>query len=296
MSESTTKFRLVKKGKDPKFDIDNLEHYDLLLQIGFADFQLCITDSRNKKVLLLEDYIMKTVTNQTERVECLEIIFDDHHLLLAGFWNQVKVLVKNRKFVLFPSDFFISDKIGEYLRINTQIDEGFESFFHKSLKSLSLVNIFAVNSRVVDFFNKIYSSKKVEYYHQSSVFINGFKEYTNGNSKSVMCINLDRFSLILFVLQNGQFKYYNQFPIKDFNDYMKYIGMVIKEFNMNVTQDCFYVWGYLSKKSAHYSHLKKYLPNLEFGKRPPNLKFGYVFDEIPEHQYFDLLSFNLLSN
>lgn len=273
-----------------------MEHYNLLLQVGFTDFQLCITDSRNKKILILEDYIMKSVTNQNERVECLEIIFDDHHLLLARFWNQVKVLVKNRKFVLLPSDFFLSDKIAEYLRINTQFDEGFESFFHKSLKSLSLVNIFAVNSLVVDFLNKIYSSKKVDYYHQSSVFINGFREYMNGSSISVMCINLDRFSLNLVVLQNGQFKYYNQFSIKEFNDYLKYIGMVIKEFDMDVTRDYFYVWGYLSKQSTHYSYLKKHLPNLEFGKRPPNLKFGYVFDDIPEHQYFDLLSFNLLSN
>ena len=295
MSDSAKKIRLFKRGKDPKFNIDNLDHYNLLLQIGFSDFQLCITDSRDNMILLLEDYVMPGVSNQVERVECLEKIFDNHHLLLAGFWNEVKVLVKNRKFALVPSAFFIEDKLIDYLKVNSTLENDAETFYHIQHKSLSLVNVFAINSHVVNFLKKTYPNKEVGFHHQSSAFIHGFEKQRDGRMSSILSINLDRFLLQLSLVKNGQFKYFNQFPVKEFSDYLKYIGMVINEFGLDISKDQFYIWGYLGEKSGHFNQLKKKIPNLLFGKRPPNLKFGYVFDEIPEHQYFDLLSFNLLS-
>ena len=69
----------------------------------------------------------------------------------------------------------------------------------------------------------------------------------------------------------------------------------ISELSIDIKNDKFYVWGYLGKKSSHFKILKMNYPNLEFGGRPKGLKMGYVFDEIPDHQYFDLLSFNFLS-
>ncbi|MFC2123310.1 DUF3822 family protein [Bacteroidota bacterium] len=295
MSELTKKFRLLKSEKDPKFNIDNLEYYNLLLQVGFSDFQLCVTDSRENIILLLEDYVMAGVTNQIERVECLKGIFDNHHLLLAGFWNKVKVLVKNRKFALVPSKVFLKDNIIDYLKINARLEDDSETFFYKQHKSLSLVNVFSIDSRVVSFIKKTYPTLEIDFHHQSSAFIHGFEKHIDGRLSSFLCMNLDRFSLQLLLIKNGQFKYYNQFPIKEFNDYLKFIGMVVREFRLDIIKDQFYIWGYLGEKSNHFNQLQNKFPNLLFGKRPPNLKFGYVFDEIPEHQYFDLLSFNLLS-
>ncbi len=38
----------------------------------------------------------------------------------------------------------------------------------------------------------------------------------------------------------------------------------------------------------------KYISNVAFGTRPPQLKFGYVFDEAQEHHFFDLFSIHLI--
>jgi len=296
LSDSAKKFRLLRREKDPKFNIDKLEHYNLLLQVGFSDFQLCVIDSRKNKILLLEDYVMPDVTSQVERVECLKLIFHDHHLLLAGFWNRVKVMVKNRKFSLIPSKLFLNDNMADYLRVNSRLDEGQESYFSKNHNTLSLVNVYAINSNVVDFIRKTYITLEVEFHHQSSAFIQGFENHLEKESSSVLCINLDRFMLQLSLIQRGKFKYFNQFPVREFNDYLKYISMVVQEFKLNITFDKFFIWGYLGKTSGHFQQLKKKIPNLQFGKRPQGIKFGYVFDEVPDHQYFDLLSFNHLSN
>ncbi len=36
--------------------------------------------------------------------------------------------------------------------------------------------------------------------------------------------------------------------------------------------------------------LKEYFPNIFLGVRPYSINFSYVFDEIEEYQFFDLLS------
>lgn len=295
MAVSSTQFRLLRKAKDPKFNIDDLEHYDLMLQVGFSDIQLCINDSRKNRVLLIEDYVMPGVTNQIERAECLDCLFDDHHLLLAGFWNKIKVLVKNKRFSVIPKDLFSEKGIEEYIRINASLDDDEHECFYNFYKDLSLVNAFAVGNPVLSFINKTYKSKQIELYHQSSSFINGYNRYFNESEETDVCLYLDRFVLHIAVFKKGKFRFYNQFPVKIFDDYIRYANYVIDELSIHKKKDKFYVWGYLGRNSSHYRILKNNYPTLQFGKRPAGIKMGYVFDDIPEHQYFDLLSFNFLS-
>lgn len=296
MAVSSSEFKLIRKEKDPKFDIEFLEHYNLLLQLGFSDMQVCVTDSRSNRIMLLEDYVMPGVNTQEERVECLEYLFDDHHLLLAGFWNEVRVLVKNRKFSLVPEKLFEKKNVQEYVRINSHIENGHENYLYNHYRSLGLINAFAINRQVTDFLvKKTYPTKKVKFFHQSSVFINGFREYFKGRKGRILSLYLDRFVIHITVFMDGKFHFYNQYAIRKFDDYIKYVGFVTKEFEIHPEHDHFYIWGFLGKDSKHFKILKENYPSLQFGGRPTDLQLGFVFDEIPEHQFFDLLSFNFLS-
>jgi len=293
---SAIQFKLLRKEKDPKFNIDYLEHYNLLLQVGFSDMQVCITDSRKDKIMLLEDYVLPGITNQEESLECLECLFDDHHLLLAGFWNTIKVLVKNKKFSLIPLTLFLEENKQDYIRLNTSIDETREQYFHHINNAAEFVNVFAVNQAVIKFLtNQTYPSKDVHFFHQSSALIQGFQRYFSSTAGKVLALYLDRFMLHISVIRDGVFLFYNQYPIKKFEDYFRFIEYVTQEYSIDPAHDHFYIWGYLSKNSKHSQSLKAKYPNLTFGDRPSDLSLGYVFDEIPEHQYFDLLSFNYLS-
>jgi hypothetical protein len=266
-----------------------------MLQAGFSDIQLCITDSRKNRILLMEDYVMPGVTNQVESVECLDCLFDDHHLLLAGFWNKIKILVKNKRFSLVPKDLFVEENTEDYIRINAPLDDHQHECFHNYYKNLSLVNAFAVSNEVISFIEKTYKSKKIQYFHQSSSLINGFDRIFGDSKDNHVCMYLDRFVLHIAVFKKGKFRFYNQFPVKKFEDYIRYANYVIDELSLDKKKDSFSIWGYLGGNSSHFKILKKNYPTMELGGRPKGLKMGYVFDEIPEHQYFDLLSFNFLS-
>lgn len=92
----------------------------------------------------------------------------------------------------------------------------------------------------------------------------------------------------------GNLKYYNQFVIHRFADYVKYIMLVMKTMNLTQESSSVLLWGYIGKNSHHYHEFVKYVRNVAFGQRPSHLSYGYVFDDVQEHQFFDLYAIDLL--
>ncbi|MEP3389443.1 MAG: DUF3822 family protein [Reichenbachiella sp.] len=283
-------YKLVKRIKDSKFDVDELHHYCLSMQIGIRDFQMSITDTRTDTCLLLEDYILQDVKTINARLQVLAKLFENHHLLMAGFWSSIKLSLKSHKFSLIPATHFVEDSVRDYLMLNCTINDSVESEYTYKHTSSNVVNAFAADKRLVSWINSLYPNKEIEVIHQGSALIEGILKYnTEAESKIVYCI-LDRGIMHVFVSENHKLHYYNQFSIKEAKDYVKYVMLVFKEFNLNQRTQKVMLWGNISKGSDHYKLFSKYIGNISFGKRPGNLKFNYHFDELADHQYFDLLS------
>lgn len=283
-------YKLVKRIKDSKFDVDELHHYCLSMQIGIRDFQMSITDTRTDTCLLLEDYILQDVKTINARLQVLAKLFENHHLLMAGFWSSIKLSLKSHKFSLIPATHFVEDSVRDYLMLNCTINDSVESEYTYKHTSSNVVNAFAADKRLVSWINSLYPNKEIEVIHQGSALIEGILKYnTETESKIVYCI-LDRGIMHVFVSENHKLHYYNQFSIKEAKDYVKYVMLVFKEFNLNQRTQKVMLWGNISKGSDHYKLFSKYIGNISFGKRPGNLKFNYHFDELADHQYFDLLS------
>jgi hypothetical protein len=107
-------------------------------------------------------------------------------------------------------------------------------------------------------------------------------------------IYVDRFKLHIVSTANGKLLYYNQFVIKQFSDYIKYIMLVMKSLNMDQRTSQVVLWGYIGKNSPHYHEFYRYINNVVFGERPSYLQFSYLFDEVQDHHFFDLYSIHLL--
>ena len=69
--------------------------------------------------------------------------------------------------------------------------------------------------------------------------------------------------------------------------------LVFQELGLEQSKTSITFWGSIDAKSKFITLLKKYVRNISFGNRPSALSFGYVFDEIPEHQFFDLFNIHL---
>lgn len=286
-------FKLTKRAKSDRFDVDNLQNYVLCMQIGVRDFQMMIVDAISNECLWIESYAFQNVATINSRLVVMKDLFEGHQLLRAGFWKEVRVSLKSHKFSLIPASHFEEDSVAEYLKLNCSINEKIEGqYFYKHKKS-NVVNAYAFDQRLVDWLTNVYPSKQVTFFHQGSALIEGVLGQSSPNNDKVVYGIQDKGVLHVFVAQNQKLLYYNQFSIKSTQEFVKYILMVFKEFGLNPKSQAVVLWGSLSTQSEQFRALKKYVANVGFGSSPNFLKLSYHFDEIPEHQYFDLFCSHL---
>ena len=286
-------YKLFKKIKEDKFEVDQLHNNDLNLLLGNRDLQIAVVDRRIDRCLIVEDFIISSVDSYSKLVNVFEDIFDDHHLLKAGFWKSIKVGIKSNKFSLVPESLFDPDSIFDYLKFNCKVNEAYDEFkFFKHPKTQA-VNTFSIDKRMYNWLEGLYADKEISYFHQSSALIEGVLEQLDNYPSDSIFIYVDRFKLHIITSKDNKLEYYNQFYIKQFADYIKYIMTVMKGLGRDQLKTNVVIWGYLGKQSKHYNEFAKYIKNISFGERPKFLKFGYPFDELQEHHYFDLYNVHL---
>ena len=241
----------------------------------------------------MEDYVFPNIQDADEKVDILRSLFDEHHFLIANFWDSVKVSIKTRKFSLVPEDAFNKDAVYDYLKYTADLNPDEEEYHYSRIKVDQAINVFAVDKKLMEFLNSIYQNIEVNLLHQGCALLKGI---TGSNQKATgkkVYIYIDRIILHVTVLDDSKLLYYNQFIIKKFSDYIKYINLISKELDYDLEQDGLVVWGYFKKNSTHLKELEKYFPNMTLGSFPPYLSMGFMFDEIPEHHFLDVFGIYL---
>lgn len=281
--------------KDNQFDEELIDQYHLLMNIGTKDFQLLVVEPNENKVLLLEDFVLPGLSSNDELLQILDQLFDSHAFLKAGFWKKIKVSIKNQKFVQVPDTLFVPESAGDYLKFNAAIDTDREECMATYNQRTRAVTVFAINSDLKNWLLRLYPNNPPIITHQSAVLIEGTLQFARDRFDKPLYIYVDRFKLHIIVCERGRLLYYNQFSIKQFSEYVKYIMLVMNSLHMDQQSSQVVLWGYIGKNSPHYHEFYKYISNVMFGSEPSGLTFGYVFDELPQHHYFDLYSINLMN-
>jgi len=287
-------YKQIKRIRDDRFDEDYIHQYHLLVNIGTRDFQLAVLEPNENLVLLMEDFVLPNITSHEELLQLLDQLFDSHPLLKANFWNTIKISFKNHKFVQVPRALFAEESLPEYLKFNAHIDGRKEDFLATSNEQAEALTVFAINKDLKHWIDNVYPNNKPLYTHQSAVIIEGVLDIASRRDDEPLYIYVDRFKLHIVACRKGKLLYYNQFAIKQFSDYVKYIMMVMKSLDMDQQTSEVVLWGYIGKNSPHYNEFYKYIRNVTFGTRPAFLKFGFPFDEVQDHHFFDLFNIALI--
>lgn len=293
MQTATLGYKLIRKIKDEKFDEENLHQYSLLIQLGARDFQACVVDDTGR-VLLLEDYVFNDVGSPLEQAALVKELYDAHPLLMAGFWKSVTFSIKSNKFVQVPAQLFVETSAAEYLKFNARIEPEHDQILYCKNATLDSITVYVAPKPLYEWLTTIYKNASLKFIHQSTALIEGVLEVAKKQKDTPLYLYVDRFKMHILAAKEGQLIYYNQFPIKHFSDYVKYIMLVLTALGMDQQTSRVIMWGYIGKNSPHYHEFIKYIRNVNFGERPKDLTFGYLFDELQEHHFFDLYSMHLL--
>jgi hypothetical protein len=290
--QNVATFKLIKKIKDDRFEEDNIHEYSLLLNVGPRDVQVGVVDSNENRLLYLEDYVLPSVSSSDDLIYTLEQLFDYHAFIRAGFWKRIKIALKNQKLVQVPQALFDESAAQEYLKLNAQPSAKEETAFIPMDKS-EAVTVFAIQKELKAWVEQKYPQKQFTILHQSAALIEGVMRVAEKRTDNPLYLYVDRFKLHILSVNEGKLVYYNQFAILSFQDYIRYIMLVMKTLNMDQQTSKVVMWGYIGKNSPHYHEFYKYIQNVTFGERPDNLKFGYMFDEVQDHHFIDLYSVDL---
>ena len=289
MTDSTS-YSLKVQAKAESLSVDQLQDYTLSIQVGIRDLQLCVTDSADNSLKLLEDYTFDGIKSVNTRIAVLDKLFNEHSLIKAGFWNAVKLSVKTHKFTLVPQSVFAKEAALDYLTVNCDIREKSEGVEYYKQISSDAVTVFALDRKLKKWMDEVYETQTIQVVHQGSALLEGILKYDDHAHDKMMFCYFDQGILHAFVTLKQKVLYYNQFAVRESQDYLKYIMLVFKELELNQKTTNVIVWGGIMQNSPHVELLRKYIRNISFGNRPTFLKTSYEFDEIPDHQYFDLLN------
>ena len=285
-------FLLVHRIKDESFNIEELHDYTLALQIGVKDLQCCVTNPL-QKVVLFEAYSYENVKTVNTRVQAISDIYKNSDFLSAGFWKEIIVSFKTHKFTLIPENLYSDNSDLDFLEVSNVINPIIETTHHCLHKSLGLVNVFTGDLRLIKFFKSFYQSAEIKVLHQGSTFIEGIVQVSPASGEKEMMICVDRGIFHIAIMEGVSLHYYNQFAIKKNEDGLRYIMLLFQELSLKQEKTRITFWGNIDANSKFISLLKKYVRNISFGKRPSSITFGYEFDDIPEHQFFDLFNIPL---
>ena len=288
-------YKLIKKIKDDRFEVEKVDQYYLLINIGVRDLQVGVIDAEDNRQLLLEDYVFPALSSNTELMHVLADLFEAHAFLKAAFWKQIKIGIKNSKFVQVPQALYVAEANEDYLKYNAVIDNSEEEILAIPNPACNAVTVFAVNKALHAWLRNIYPSNPPLFIHQSAALIEGVTKFASGSKENYLYIYVDRFKLHILSYSGQKLVYYNQFTIKHFSDYIRYIMLVMKSLQHDQRTSRVMLWGYIGKNSPHYHEFYKYISNVVFGNRPSFLKFGYIFDEVQDHHFFDLYNMYLFT-
>lgn len=288
--EIKTSHKLVRRIKDDLFDEEQLDLYNLYILAGSRDLQLAVADSRSGKFVVLEDHVFPDPSAEETYSVILRHLFDSHHLLQAGFWNDVTIGIKNPAFAQVPSILFDASTARELLELNTSLEPDASILWNKSVSS-EVTTVFSIPENLNSWLGNYYRKKEVRFVHHATALLAGASSVHRGNAHIYAFV--DRFRFHLIAMEGSNLNYYNQFQIKQFSDYTRYLMLVMNQLGLNQLTTPVTLHGFVGKDSPHFQELKRYIRTLELGGRPLGSSWSPAFDEIQDHQFFDIFALQL---
>ncbi|MGB3587213.1 MAG: DUF3822 family protein [Tunicatimonas sp.] len=291
MTHSVGNYTLVRKVKDPQFSVDRIDRYALMLLAGPQNFQFCVVDADQQRCLLLEDYSFSNTSE--DLVGTYRAIIEEHQILMAGYWRSVKLAVKSSYFTLVPQAYFSTENPAHYLALAVDLPEKNCLVSYQNHRQTNSAMVFGANKELVNRIKSTYPSQDIRLEHLGSVFIEGIQQLSSDSHYPVMHLHIDRGYLTMLVTDQDKVILYNSFAYQHSDDIVKYVLTAFQKLSLDQNETKVVVWGNIPAKSAEYAALYRYIRQLTFGTKPDFLTFSHVFDEAPDHQYFDLFSLHV---
>ncbi|MEQ8359723.1 MAG: DUF3822 family protein [Cytophagales bacterium] len=280
--------RSTQRIKDEKFNVEDIGSYDLVLYLSSKHFKCSAASEKLGRCVFFESFDFTKTLDQDAILNQLNLIFEEHHVLQAGFWNSVRCVLSEEFFTLVPKELFIEKKASKLLALNfSEFDARSKDTGFFKPNSGPAISVFSIPKKINTFLKKFYPKIKIQYLHELTSTLEGIISWGAGRPKVEFSAYLHNQNITIVCTDKGKIRFFNTFKYDNPEDAIYYLLSVIQEFDIKASQASLSFYGDVVKDSAIIKSAQKYIGEVHLGERPKLFYFNYEFDEIPSQWHFE---------
>jgi len=269
-------------------------NYILSIQLSEEWFSYCILDKNTNRYIALSSYslVEKKSKKQKEKNEgsYIEKLTSSFEWLKNPF-KKVCIIYVNQRSEIVPSLLFDPSHKKEYLDFVVSSKDD-ETVYYDSLPKLNLYNVYSLPGTLEKQLKSIFMNCTIMHY-SSTLLTNVFFKLVEKSVKTQLFLNVQLGTFDLIVSKGGELAYFNTFRLLSDDDLLYYLFYVIEQLKLDTNEVSVQLMGEVETGSVIHKNISKYIRDVAFIKRNVDFKYIDVFDDIPQHFFYNLLNANL---
>jgi hypothetical protein len=269
---------------------EHSEQYELSIQLAPDGFSFCIFHPEVNKFLSIETVKFLHVNSNTDFVKMFEQKVSTDEWLSCVF-KSTKISFENNTSTLIPASLYSEDDKALYASFNISLPPD-HNCYTDHIKSIDAYLIYTIPEVLASKIQQLFPGHKLTSASANlieSLLIN----YKNIGSGKRMFVNVKEAFLDIVIIEDKQVIFFNTYAYKSTEDFIYFIIFVIEQLNLNPEYIELTFSGFIDKKSKLFEKAYTYIRHINFQKLPPVNNYSYLFNDVPTHYYFNLLSHGL---
>ncbi len=261
--------------------------YSLSIQVSLDGFSFCILDSTRNKYSGIERYDFQDMQSSQLFADAVHGIISNS-AWLHNKYGKVKIIYESQQMSLIPKPLFSKKFAADYLRFN-HLTEANDEICFDHLPNLDAINVFALPGNLRSILKKHFRGTQINHF-SSALIENVLIRNKNFDEGHMIFANVRKQWLDIVVLNGRKLLFFNSFHYQTKEDFAYYLIYVIEQLGMNPEKVHLVLMGEILKISDIYNITYKYVRHVDFIRRSEEYSYSYIFDDIPEHFHYNLLS------
>lgn len=268
---------------------ESLDASRLIIEISANRISYAILHNNTQTYNAIETYSFAETFNYSDIGNRLEYIFTNTEILKQNYLS-INILYVGHSSTLIPNALFDSSNPELYLKFNQVIGKD-EDVAFDNLSITDAVNIYAIHRGLKNKLNNLFPSAKIS--HSFSSLIENLLFQFNNTKASKLILHVQQKYIQIVHIRESKLIFFNTFSFNTKEDFIYYILFVMQQLHLNPETQELLVLGEIEKKTALSEMLFQFIKNPVFGERSEMYKFDKVFDELPPHNFYNLLNFHI---
>lgn len=266
------------------------KNYKLSIQLSLDGFSFCIFNETQNKFLSIESHVLRNVKNIDGFCNIFQN-FVQHHPWLNLSFKQVNILYECERSTLIPTPLYDEKEQENYIKLNFNVAED------QIIKTDKLVNVdaqklYIVPKQIIDLANNLFPGHHLS--SHASVLIESVLVLNKNQPALKRCfVNARNSYLDISITEGSKLLYYNAFNYKTKEDFIYYLIFVLEQLKLNPEDIELILSGFMDKNSKLFELVYKYVRNISFAQLTESFNYSYIFNDVPAHQYTNLLNLYL---